>query len=142
MFDPKVHVGTAALVINPLSRLLMIRRAQNATHGGGTWSVPGGWLDYGETPEEGVLRELKEEVNISGTHARFVGLVTNTHPEPVDHVVCLFYKVTYDAYMIPTIMEPDKHIEHDWVPLNKVKDLELFAPMRSFIQHQSLMLVT
>jgi 8-oxo-dGTP diphosphatase len=137
MFDPRVHVGTAALIINPLNRLLMIRRSLNATHGAGQWAVPGGWLDYGETPEEGVLRELKEEVDIDAKQARFVGLVINTHPAPVDHVVCLFYKVPFDPFCRPVIQEPDKTIEHDWVPINRIRDMDLFAPMRSFINESS-----
>lgn len=28
------------------------------------WSPPGGWLDIGERPEEGLLREIKEESNL------------------------------------------------------------------------------
>lgn len=28
------------------------------------WSPPGGWLDKGENPEDGLLREIKEETNL------------------------------------------------------------------------------
>jgi 8-oxo-dGTP diphosphatase len=133
MYDPRVHVGTAALVLNPLRQLLMIQRSPNVSHGANTWSVPGGWLDYGETPREAVLRELKEEVGLRGENANFIDVVTNTHPEPVDHVVCLFYQVMWSKDMTPKIMEPDKIADCQWVPIDWVEHMDLFDPMQSFV---------
>ena len=133
MYDPRVHVGTAALVLNPLRQLLMIQRSPNVSHGANTWSVPGGWLDYGETPRQAVLRELKEEVGIRGENANFIDVVTNTHPEPVDHVVCLFYQVMWSKDMTPKIMEADKIVDCQWVPVDWIEHMDLFDPMRSFV---------
>lgn len=59
-------VGEAA-VIDEEGRILLIRRADN-----GLWAMPGGALEVGETPAEGVLREAFEE---SGVRAETVALV-------------------------------------------------------------------
>ncbi len=59
-------VGDAA-VIDGLGRILLIRRADN-----GKWAMPGGALEVGETPLEGVLREALEE---TGVHCQAVALV-------------------------------------------------------------------
>lgn len=52
-------------------RVLLQKRSQWA-HEGGTWSVSGGALDEGETPEQGALREAAEEVGEIPAH-RFIG---------------------------------------------------------------------
>jgi ADP-ribose pyrophosphatase YjhB (NUDIX family) len=59
-------VGDAA-IIDAQGRILLIRRADN-----GLWAMPGGALEVGETPAEGVTREALEE---SGVQCRPVALV-------------------------------------------------------------------
>jgi len=59
-------VGDAA-VIDEEGHILLIRRADN-----GKWAMPGGALEVGETPAEGVVREALEE---TGVHCRAVSLV-------------------------------------------------------------------
>jgi len=59
-------VGDAA-VIDEQGRMLLIRRADN-----GMWAMPGGALEVGETPAEGVAREALEE---TGVECRAVSLV-------------------------------------------------------------------
>jgi ADP-ribose pyrophosphatase YjhB (NUDIX family) len=56
-----------AAVIDDDGRMLLIRRSDN-----GQWAMPGGALDVGETPAEGVQREALEE---TGVHCRAVSLV-------------------------------------------------------------------
>ena len=51
-----------ALVVRD-GRVLMVRHRQE---GEAYWCLPGGALDPGETPEEGALRELREECNVEG----------------------------------------------------------------------------
>ena len=50
-----VGVGCAAIIIRD-GKFLMIKRA--GTHGPGTWSVPGGWQEIGETFEQATRREV------------------------------------------------------------------------------------
>jgi hypothetical protein len=61
-----LSVGDGA-VINRDGQLLLIQRADN-----GMWAMPGGMLEVGETPSEGVVREVLEE---TGMHSRAVALV-------------------------------------------------------------------
>jgi ADP-ribose pyrophosphatase YjhB (NUDIX family) len=59
-------VGDAA-VIDEEGRILLIRRADNHK-----WAMPGGALEVGETPAEGIQREVFEE---TGVRCRAVALV-------------------------------------------------------------------
>lgn len=57
--DPKVGVGV--LVIED-GKVLLVRRAMEPEVG--KWSLPAGYLDYGEDPKKTAVREVLEETNI------------------------------------------------------------------------------
>ena len=61
-------VGDAA-VMDADGRLLLIRRADN-----GLWAMPGGALEVGETPAEGVEREAYEETGVRCRALRLIGV--------------------------------------------------------------------
>lgn len=65
-------VPTVRLIVPDASgRVLLIRRA-NAWYGEGRWCLPGGKVDYGETVEDAVARELQEETALELTRSRFL----------------------------------------------------------------------
>jgi ADP-ribose pyrophosphatase YjhB (NUDIX family) len=57
--DPKVGVGV--LVIEE-EKVLLVKRGMNPEKG--KWSIPAGFLDYGEDPQITAAREVKEETNL------------------------------------------------------------------------------
>jgi len=61
-FYQNTAAATAALLFYE-DCLLMTRRAKNPEKG--TLDLPGGFIDPGENAEEGLIRELQEELNIS-----------------------------------------------------------------------------
>jgi len=61
-------VGDAAIV-NDAGQILLIRRADN-----GLWAMPGGALEVGETPAEGVEREAWEETGVGCQAVALVGV--------------------------------------------------------------------
>ena len=58
----QIHVMAGALQ-DDQGRVLVTRRPDHA-HQGGLWEFPGGKLEPGETPEQGLARELDEELGI------------------------------------------------------------------------------
>ncbi len=61
--------AVAGLVVNPDGDLLVVVR--NRAPAKGTWDLPGGFLDPGETYEQGLRRELREELNLDIVDLRY-----------------------------------------------------------------------
>lgn len=53
----------AAALLDADGRVLLAQRPVHKTHGG-LWEFPGGKIEPGETPEAGLIRELREELGV------------------------------------------------------------------------------
>ncbi len=64
----RVGAGFGVVIINNEGKVLLGRRhpdpdkADSAFRSAGEWSLPGGKLDFGETFEEGAIREVKKKL--------------------------------------------------------------------------------
>jgi 8-oxo-dGTP diphosphatase len=67
-----------AVVFDDTGRLLLIRRANPPAKG--TWSLPGGRVEPGESSEHAVVRELSEETGLTGILVKEVGSVERAAP--------------------------------------------------------------
>ena len=74
---PEVRVA-AAVLLDSRNRILITQRP---LHGmlGGLWEFPGGKLHPGETPEQAVVRELREETGVQIRPEKFLLNVRHTY---------------------------------------------------------------
>ena len=75
---PKVHVA-AAVLIDRRGRVLIAQRPPGK-HLGGAWEFPGGKVEPGETPRQGLARELEEEIGVAIEHPRPLIRLRHTYP--------------------------------------------------------------
>lgn len=66
--------ATCLVVVNDRHQVLLVKRDVNPKKG--QWCLPGGFIELGEAPEEGGLRELAEETGLSGRHPELMGVRT------------------------------------------------------------------
>jgi 8-oxo-dGTP diphosphatase len=74
-----VHV-VAAAIFNDQGQVLITRRADHV-HQGGLWEFPGGKLEAGESVQDGLKRELLEEVGISINQAQPLIRLRHDYPD-------------------------------------------------------------
>lgn len=67
--QPLIMVGSTVLVLDAQNRLLMMKRSDS-----GSWGVPGGAMELGETTEETARRELLEETGLEAGELTFFGV--------------------------------------------------------------------
>jgi mutator protein MutT len=60
----------AIIIIDDKKRILLVKRAIDPCKG--LWDLPGGFIDIGETAEESVIREAKEELGVKVGDVRYL----------------------------------------------------------------------
>ena len=76
------RIDVAAGLIFRSGRLLITQRPAG-THLGGLWEFPGGKLEPGESWEQALIRELREELDVSVSVGRLFSEVTHAYPEKI-----------------------------------------------------------
>jgi len=72
MESPRHSVSVAAVITDGHDRALLVRRADN-----GRWEPPGGVLELGETIEDGLRREVREETGLDVEPGQLTGVYKN-----------------------------------------------------------------
>ena len=57
----------------------------------GSWALPGGFVEWGETVESAVLREVKEETSLEVELVALVGVYSDPDRDPRGHTVTICY---------------------------------------------------
>ena len=64
MENIRFHITVKGIVVFK-QKVLLMKRVRPSSDGLGYWELPGGGLEYGETPNEALKRELKEETSLT-----------------------------------------------------------------------------
>lgn len=96
-------VGICAAARTDDGRWLLIRRADT-----GTWALPGGTLEWGETLRETLVRELEEEAGVVGAEVgELVGVYSRPDRDPRFHAVTIVAR----ARVMPPVQQPKNPLE-------------------------------
>ena len=124
--NPRVGVG---VFVFKDGKFLMGQR--RGAHGAGSWSVPGGHLEFGETPEQTAAREVAEETGLTITNVAFAAVTNDVFETEGKHYVTLWMRSDWTQGE-PTLLEPDKFIEQRWVDFNTLPT-PLFLPWKQLL---------
>ena len=101
------------------------------------FAFPGGHAAFGETNEETLIREFKEEIgaDISVGELKWVGEIFFPWGEKPCHQICLYYTVVIEDGHTPkegTFLAQEQlegrnfELEFHWVPIDKISDIEIY----------------
>ena len=122
-----VRVGVGVLILKDTKVLLGKRKG---SHGAGSWCLPGGHLDYGESFAECVLREAKEETGFDVIPEEIVSLSNDIAYGK--HYVTIGIKGRIKSGALE-LMEPEKCEKWDWFSLDELPS-PLFHPTENVIK--------
>lgn len=128
---PRIGVG---VFIFRNGQFLMGER--RGAHGEGSWSVPGGHLEYGETPVNTAIREVKEETGLRIKNVRFGAVTNDVFHDEDKHYVTLWMLSDHHAGE-PAIREPDTYINMEWFHFDKLPE-PLFLPCQQLLKSEFL----
>lgn len=125
---PQPKVGVGVFVIKN-GAFLMGRR--KGAHGAGSWSVPGGHLEYLEAPEQTAAREVWEETGLHITNIRFGAVTNDVFRADNTHYVTLWMLSDWKSGEV-AIKEPDTFIDMGWYDFDSLPE-PLFLPWQQLL---------
>src|SRR3989344_185856 len=115
-----IGVSAGAMIFNDKNELFVSKRSKNAKNERGCWETPGGSVNFGETLEEAVRREIKEEYGIDIEILEQFPAADHIISDEHQHWVATTFLARIKDGQIPKIMEPKKCDGIGWFPLDKL----------------------
>ena len=109
MAEAQFYVGVHGVIANR-GRILILRRAPTMRYAPGAWDLPGGHLAIGESAEDCLLREVKEETALDVAIEGTLGVNAMVGQPYVQAI----YACRLSVYQ-KVRLRPDEHIDSSWV---------------------------
>jgi 8-oxo-dGTP diphosphatase len=117
-----VHATMPRVVVEGVclrgGRVLLVKGSRGLTKD--RWTLPGGFLRFGESPSDGVLREVREEVGVDASVEELIDARSKLGQHTRLHWVMLFYRVRIDGEPAPN---PDEIAEARFVEIAEALEL-------------------
>ncbi len=116
MEEIRFHITVKGIVIYN-DQVLILKRVRPSSDGLGYWEMPGGGLEYGETPHLALIRELKEETGLDIKIIKPVYTFTAIRPK--------YQTVGIGFLCIPTndqVVISDEHTDYKFVSKEDLRE--------------------
>jgi ADP-ribose pyrophosphatase YjhB (NUDIX family) len=132
----KQHSSVRAYGILVRDGAVALVRSSNPLHNPPLWWLPGGGIDFGESPEETLSREFKEETGLDVGDARLFSVTSDVRKRDNGdriHTVRIIYTVTWlGGELTHEVHGTTDHAA--WYPLEQLATLNLAEYARDAIQ--------
>jgi 8-oxo-dGTP diphosphatase len=116
------HAVVDAVIIEN-NKILLVRRAEKSYEFPGKLALPGGYIDFDETVEQAVLREVQEETGYKAKVVKFLKYIDNPKRTERQTISFLFL-----LKPLKKVSESDNEVsEIKWFDINKLPPKEDFA---------------
>jgi 8-oxo-dGTP pyrophosphatase MutT (NUDIX family) len=112
MSEPIFPVPVVRLVVTDQDGRVLILKRDETSHSKGSWCLPGGKVDYGETVVQAAAKELYEETSLKCRSARFLFYQDSLPPQPGE-MHCINLYVECDTEGVLSLNEESS--EYAWI---------------------------
>ena len=117
MSDKPALIVPAIALVDADNRILLARRPQGKNFAG-FWEFPGGKIEKGETPEDALIREIREELGVETKDSCLAPVSFASHSYEDFHLILLLY-ICRRWQNTPEALEGG---EIKWVRANRLRD--------------------
>ena len=134
--EKKIAVACSAFLENEKNQFLFLKRAESSSWGKNQWQLAEGKMEWGESPEQTIEREIMEETNCKAQNLKFIGYQTvNIQAKGNDyHVLILNFKGKLEG----KIKLSEEHSEFAWWELKESLKENLVVGLKEFINENFL----
>jgi 8-oxo-dGTP diphosphatase len=128
---PKVSIGV--FIVKDDKELLGKRLN---SHGEGSWSLPGGHLEFNESWEDCAIRETMEETGLIIKNIHFATVTNDIFEEEKKHYITIFMVAHHHSGDVQ-VREPDKCESWEWFEWSADKlPRPLFLPLQNLLKQK------
>lgn len=116
--------GTGVILYNPITKKILLAKRTDTKN----YCTPGGKVEVGESPVQGVTRETHEEANVKLNSIKFLGYRCHTSANNKNWVSFMFLSTDFDY---SKIKHQESEVEPwDWYTVEEAMTMELFEPTK------------
>jgi 8-oxo-dGTP diphosphatase len=119
-------------IVRDNDHILLCRLSPEVVSHQGMWTLPGGGLDFGEHPEQGLVREVMEETGFEVRPANLLGINSMTRDDEVEAFQSI--QIIYQAEITGGALRFEEQGTTDmceWHALDSVADLQVVGLVRA-----------
>ena len=132
LYPKQPIIGVGAVIIKD-GKILLEKRKNDP--GKGKWSIPGGLVELGESVEQTVIREVKEETGLDVEKPEHIDVVDNIIRDENDEVKYHFVIIDYFMKLKGGTLKAATDAEElRWVAFDEVQKYDLTKTFRAFFQ--------
>jgi 8-oxo-dGTP diphosphatase len=128
-----IGVGVGAIILDRDNRVFLAKRGKEARNETGKWEFPGGSVEFGETLEHALAREIMEEYGFEIEILSLLDVVNHIIPDEKQHWVSPSFicRITMGT---PSIKEPHKCDEIGWFSIDGLPENQLTVASRKSLE--------
>lgn len=131
----KPGLGVGIMILKDNKVLLGLRnpnkeKASSELNGQGTWTMPGGKVNYMEKLKDAALRELEEETSLVATNLKLI-CISDDMTDTAHYVTAGFLANEFTGEV--KAMEPETILEWKWFDINDLPS-NMYKPSKKVIE--------